>query len=210
MSVVFLLSPAYCGGRRAKALLNPKSDFPFARRLKDGTLSLGEAFSFMSGLYFRGKLAYAQTFGRTGDGLGTTLVITPTRGLQRPDWPVTAGVIREFAAVDVDTGNPRYRRPLEHDLADLVEELPLEARVVLLGSIATGKYVDVLRITLGDRLRYPAAFVGRGDMSRGGLLLRCAASRDELDYAQFDAAVRPRGPRPPKLPALGRISVKAS
>jgi len=210
MSQVFLLSPAYCGGRRAKALLNPKSDFVSARRLKDGTLSLGEAFSFMSGLYFRGKLAYAQAFGRAIDADLRTLVITPTRGLQRPDWTVTPDIIREFAGVDVDTDDPRYRRPLERDLTDLVGRLPLDARVVLLGSIATGKYVDVLRVALGDRLRYPSAFVGRGDMSRGGLLLRCAASRDELDYAAFDVAVRPRGPRPPKLPALRRVSVRAS
>jgi len=211
MSHVFLLSPAYCGGRRAKALLNPKSDFAFARRLKDGTLSLGEAFSFMSGLYFRGKLAYAQAFGREIDNdFRATLVITPTRGLQQPDWTVNADIIREFATVDVDTDNPRYRRPLERDLVDLVAQLPGDTRVVLLGSIATGKYVDVLRVALGERLCYPSAFVGRGDMSRGGLLLRCAASRDELDYAPFDAAVRPRGPRPPKLPALRRVSARTS
>jgi hypothetical protein len=70
--------------------------------------------------------------------------------------------------------------------------------VILLGSIATGKYVDVLLANFGERLRFPADFVGRGDMSRGGLMLRCAADRQELSYLPVaDAIVN--GKRPPKL-----------
>jgi len=71
--------------------------------------------------------------------------------------------------------------------------------VVLLGSVATGKYVDILSPLLGGRLCYPASFIGRGDMSRGGLLLRSVEAGTELDYVPIEAGVRPRGKRPPKL-----------
>ena len=73
--------------------------------------------------------------------------------------------------------------------------------MVLLGSIATGKYVDPLLAVLGERLLFPADFVGRGDMSRGGLLLRCARAGTELAYVGVRDAVR-RGPRPPRLAPL--------
>ena len=106
---------------------------------------------------------------------------------------------REFASVDVSEDDARYRAPLERDVATLALRLPGRARVVLLGSVASGKYVDVLRPMLGDRLCYPTSFIGRGDMSRGGLLLRSVASGEELDYEVLTPGVRPRGSRPPKL-----------
>ncbi len=193
---VFLLSPAYCAGRRAAILLRPGSPLPLAQRLADGALPIGEAFAFLSGLYFRGKLAYAQAFAPCPGG---AFVITPTRGLVSPDTPVGADVLREFAAVDVSANDPRYRAPLERDARALAARLPATARIVLLGSIATGKYLDLLATWLGGRLHYPPAFVGRGDMSRGGLLLRCVDAREELDYAPFGHAVMRHGPRPAKL-----------
>jgi hypothetical protein len=202
---VFLLSPAYCGGRRAAILLKPGSMVALAQRLQAGTLTLGEAFSFMSGLYFRGKLTYATAFARparAGDiGVG---IITPTRGLQPPDTLVSVERIREFASVDVSEHDARYRAPLERDLAALARQLPETARVVLLGSVATGKYVEILAAGLGARLHYPPAFIGRGDMSRGGLLLRSAAAGTELEYAALDPGARRRGARPPKLGPLPR------
>ena len=194
---VFLLSPAYCGGRRATYLMRPGSALPLAQRLSAGTLTLGEAFAFMSGLYFRGKLAYATRFAPD-----QIFVITPTRGLLRPDEPVSADLLREFAAVDVSADDQRYRRPLNRSLRTLTRALAPEARVVLLGSIATGKYLDVLTRALGGRLHFPADFVGRGDMSRGGLMLRSAAAGVELDYVAFGADVIRHGSRPPKLPPL--------
>ena len=201
MSQVFLLSPAYCGGRRAALLLRPDSEMALARQLRAETLTLGAAFAFMSGLYFRGKLSYATTFGRlNGAPQGATLVITPTRGLQRPDLPVSAALLQEFASVDISEDDPRYHRALERDVADLSARLPASTRVILLGSVATGKYVDVLSPVLGPRLMYPSSFVGRGDMSRGALLLRSASAGVELDYAALETGLRPRGPRPPKLP----------
>jgi len=53
---------------------------------------------------------------------------------------------------------------------------------VLLGSIATPKYLEPLNEVLGPRLHVPQEFIGRGDMSRGALMLRCAAEGHELTY----------------------------
>jgi len=193
----FLLSPAYAGGRRAQMLLRDRAEFSLARRLRDGDLvSLGEVFTFLSGLYFRGKLAYANAFARPD--LSRVLVITPTRGLVPASAGVTLSDLREFAEVDIEESDPRYRRPLERDLRRLVRQLTPECEVVLLGSVATGKYVSILIEILRERIRFPAEFVGRGDMSRGGLLLRCAVDRTELAYIPVDGAVR-KGKRPPKL-----------
>jgi hypothetical protein len=195
---VFLLSPAFCGGRRASILLNPQSDAATTIAMRAGRLSLGSAFAFMSGLYFRGKLTYAERFGEP-------LIITPTRGLQPPELPFSLALLREFAVGDVSLDNPEYRTALERDVMALAARLGRKAQVVLLGSVASGKYVDVLLPILGERLRYPVSFVGRGDMSRGGLLLRSAASGDELEYGPLAAGVRPRGPRPPKLDPATRV-----
>jgi hypothetical protein len=84
-----------------------------------------------------------------------------------------------------------------------VAALPRDGEVVLLGSVASAKYVDPLLSVFGQRLSFPPTFVGRGDMSRGGLLLRCVRSGEELEYAPVDGAVR-HGPRPPRLPRLPR------
>jgi hypothetical protein len=199
LSQVFLLSPAHCGGRRATALLRPDATSPQALRLRTGTLTLGEAFSFLSGLYFRGKLTYARAFAPSDAPDRASYVITPTRGLQRPDTIVSVEILQEFAATDIAAGDIRYRDPLERDLRTLAARLPSMARVVLLGSIATNKYVDVLAPVLGERLHYPSSFVGRGDMSRGGLLLRSASSGIELDYARLDMDAPRHGKRPPRL-----------
>ena len=201
--LLFLLSPAYCGGRRASILLKPDSTLPLAVRLRERSLSLGEAFSFMSGLYFRGKLTYATTFARpVAPGDAAVLIITPTRGLQPPETLVGSDLIREFAAIDVDAADDRYRGPLSRDLADLAARVPAEGRVVLLGSVASSKYVDLLAAALGTGLHYPPAFIGRGDMSRGGLLLRSAAADVPLEYAVLDATAPRHGPRPAKLEPL--------
>ena len=197
MTRTFLLSPAYAGGRRAQMLLNEGADFELARRLRnDEGVSLGEAFTFLSGLYFRGKLAYANVFARPD--LSRVLVITPTRGLVPAASPITLADLREFAEVDIQDDDPRYRKPLARDLRRLVRQLTPRCEIVLLGSVATGKYVNVLLQILRERIQFPAEFVGRGDMSRGGLLLRCAVDRTGLDYIPVQGAVR-KGKRPPKL-----------
>jgi hypothetical protein len=102
--------------------------------------------------------------------------------------------------VDIDAADPRYRRPLLRDARALAAALASEPswQVVLLGSVASGKYVEPLTEVFGERLVFPAEFVGRGDMSRGGLLLRCVADGRELDYVPLTGARR-RGPRPARL-----------
>ena len=193
---IFLLSPAHCGGKRAAILLNERAGFPLAQRLRSAGVSLGEAFSFLSGLYFRGKLTYAARFAQPPEGLEGVHVITTDRGLLPPETAISARELREFGTVDIRSDSATYRAPLERDLAQLEQSRDLE--VVLLGSVATGKYVDVLLEILGERLLFPVAFVGRGDMSRGALLLRAAEDGTELAYAPVAGAVR-HGPRPPRL-----------
>jgi hypothetical protein len=180
-------------------VLSERSVFSLAERLRAGDgAALGEVFSFLSGLYFRAKLAYAGAFACPPAGVPGALVITSSRGLRPADERITAACMREFAAVPIDPDEPRYRVPLVRDLEQLAAKAGEDCEIVLLGSIATAKYVDILREALGDRLRFPAAFVGRGDKSRGGLMLRCVEERRELDYVCFDGALR-RGSRPPKL-----------
>src|SRR3954447_17072404 len=199
MTRVFLLSPAYAGGRRAQMIMSDRAQFDLAQRLRSETPpTLGEVFAFLSGLYFRGKLAYANAFAPARRRKTSVLVITPTRGLVPAATPVGLADLEEFAAVDIHESDPRYRGPLERDVKGLTEKLPPKSQVVLLGSIATAKYVDVLLEHFGERLCFPADFVGRGDMSRGGLLLRCAVDRSELNYISVAGAVR-KGKRPPKL-----------
>jgi hypothetical protein len=196
---IFLLSPAYAGGERARMILRERAQFDLARRLRSRErATLGEVFAFLSGLYFRGKLAYANAFARTAHGICGVLVITPTRGLVNAAAKLSLRDLREFAEVDIDERDPRYREPLARDARRLAKKLTSHCEVILLGSIATGKYVDVLLENFQHRLRFPVDFVGRGDMSRGGLLLRCAVDKTELPYISVMGAVR-SGKRPPKL-----------
>ena len=196
-SRIFLLSPAFCGGQRAKLLFNPNASFALAVRLRAGGVPLGELFAFLSGLYFRGKLAYAQTFARASRGIPGLLVITPTRGLVDPDTLLTLDDMREFAEVNIATRSERFIEPLTRDALALAAA-SRTASAILLGSIATDKYVGTLAAAFGDRLRFPEEFVGRGDMSRGGLLLRSVRESAELEYIPVSGATR-RGSRPPKL-----------
>jgi hypothetical protein len=196
---VFLLSPADCSGKRARLLQQPGSDHDLGRKMRgrEGA-ALGEVFSFVSSLYFRGKLAYARAFARPPRGASGVHVITPCDGLRAPESPLRMDDLRRYAGVDIDAEEARYRRPLLRDLRALAPAWA-EAEVVLLGSIASPKYVDLLTSVLGDRLFFPVDFVGRGDMSRGGLMLRSVQERRELPYAPLAGAER-RGTRPPRLP----------
>lgn len=175
------------------------ASFPLAQELRSGTANLGEVFSFLSSLYFRGKLAYAQAFANPPAGAPGVMVITPGGGLRLPVEQIGLDSLRAFAEVDVDERNPLYRDPLERDARQIAEMISSDIDVILLGSIATGKYLSVLSSAFGSCLKFPADFIGRGDMSRGGLMLRCVDSGAELDYIEA-SEVRHRGPRPPKLP----------
>ena len=206
-SRVFLLSPANCNGPRAKQILSPNAQFDLAVALRSrrGAM-LGDVFAFISGLYFRGKVTYAMRFASPPEsdngivGCGVH-VITPNAGLRAPDVYVTRTAVATFAEGDVHHANVKYRRPLEKSARVLLREIGPDCEVVLLGSIASPKYIDVLLAIFGDRLLFPIDFVGRGDMSRGGLLLRRAREGVELPYVPVRGAVL-HGARPPKLPPI--------
>jgi hypothetical protein len=195
---IFLLSPAHCGGRRAQIVLREQASFPLAVRLRERGAPIGEVFSFMSGLYFRGKLAYGRAFARAGAAPHGVLVIVPGRGLVPPETVVTIADLATIAGIGVSLAEARFREPLERDAAALAAALADRDRVVLLGSIATDKYLEPLERHLGSRLHFPAEFVGRGDMSRGGLMLRAVAAARELRYLPLAGAAR-RGRRPARL-----------
>jgi hypothetical protein len=204
---IFLLSPAHCGGKRAAMLMNERATFPLAQELRSKGVSLGEAFSFLSGLYFRGKLTYASRFARPPAGEQGVQVITTDRGLVAAETTIGLQHLREFGTVDIRADHPKYRVPLERDAQRLQEMVGVE--MVLLGSVATGKYVDVLLDVMGDRLLFPRDFVGRGDMSRGALLLQAAKEGRELGYEPVAGALRwgRRAPRVrPESPPRSRRS----
>jgi hypothetical protein len=204
---IFLLSPANCSGRRATQVLSPAatSALATALRSREGA-ALGDVFAFVSGLYFRGKLTYARRFAAAPEcdaavaGAGI-LIITANAGLRSPETRVTPAALRAFSGADIHPENADYRVPLELSARALRREVGADCDVILLGSIASPKYTDVLLGIFGDQLRFPIDFVGRGDMSRGGLLLRSAAEGRELDYASV-AGANLHGARPPKLPSL--------
>ena len=181
---IFLLSPANCSGKRAGYLLGGSPGSPLAMRLRSGGAPLGEVFTYMSALYFRGKLAYAGAFAQPSADWDGVQVIVPGRGLCPASTIVGIDDWREVATVEVDLADERYTTPLRRDACRLARSLGKDGTVVLLGSVATPKYLAPLGDVLGKRLRYPAAFVGLGDMSRGSLMLRCAAEGRELEYVQ--------------------------
>jgi len=197
---VLILSPARTSGKRAALVFNVRAEFDLAVRLRQPQgVAIGEVFSFLSGLYFRGKLAYANFFGRPPSSAAPAYVISSDAGLMPSDERVTLERLRAFGQVPIDPLEPLYSEPLRQSAQKLRAALGAEAEVVLLGSIATNKYVDLLLEQFGEKLLYPKEFVGRGDMSRGGLLLRAVESGQELEYLSISAAAARRGKRPAKL-----------
>lgn len=197
MQRVFLLSPAKVGGVRAGLLSNPRAPFALARQFHREGLPLADIFTFASGLYFRGKITYARRFARPNEG-EIVRIITTNAGLLDPLTHVTPEALRLFGEVDIREDDPRYHKPLRRDAQHVARQLAKNGQAILLGSIATAKYRDVLLEGFGDRLVFPSDFVGRGDMSRGGLLLRAARSGVELPYVPVQGAIL-KGKRPPKL-----------
>lgn len=193
---IFLLSPAKFGGVRTNLLLREAAEFDLSVRLRQGNATIGEVYAFLSGLYFRGKLAYARAF-------GSAHIIVPGQGLIEPDTIVTIDMLKRTGEVPVDETCAAYREPLIQAAAQLSERSNPDSEFVLLGSIASPKYTEPLLQVMADRLLFPAEFVGRGDMSRGGLMLRCITDGAELSYIQVrDATVR--GKRPAKLNPIPR------
>ena len=194
---VFLLSPAKAGGPRYTTLLREESNIGLAVRLRQGRATIGEVYAFISSLYFRGKVAYVDAF-CAARATSSALVIVPGVGLVPLDTPVSIEQLRTIASIPVDEENLTYRDALVRGARSLDRSAGPNCLYVLLGSIASGKYTGPLLEVFGERLVFPVEFVGRGDMSRGGLMLRCASEGVELSYVPVRGAVR-HGLRPPKL-----------
>jgi hypothetical protein len=135
--VIFLLSPANSSGVRARMLFSPHAESDLAHRLQNSGATLGGVYSFISGLYFRGKLAYAETFKKPPPTIAGVHIITPAAGLLLPDSILTLAELRRITSTRVDPANPHYRKPLDRDLLRLRALLDADTQIVLLGSIAT-------------------------------------------------------------------------
>jgi hypothetical protein len=189
---VFLLSPASLSGVRGRRLLEGGGSASVAERMARGEgVPLGEVYASISSLYFRGKLAYARRFARRPLSVGVR-VITPDRGLCAAEESVRLEDLRRMARTAIDERQPTYRGPLCESARELALDIPASVLVVLLGSLATRKYLEPLSEVLGERLRVPRAFIGLGDMRRGGMLLRAVAEGRELDYVEASAAMGAR------------------
>ena len=184
-------------GTRAKQLTSPNAKFAAAEayRSREGVM-IAEAMAFMSALYFRGKITYALHFG----GIENVFVIAPGYGLVPPDWRLTPERMKVLQRTPVDVRKTNYRKPLTRDARALAANIDDDANIVLLGSVASGKYVDILWPIFGERLRFPATFAGLGDMSRGGLLLRAVRANRELQYTTLDAPRHRTGGGSGKIP----------
>lgn len=176
--------------------MSPRAMFDAAQmyRSPEG-VPIALAFAFMSALYFRGKIAYALHFG----GVENTFVIAPGFGLVSPEWRITEERMKVLRKTPVDLAKRNYRKPLEREAKALAARLDRDSRVVLLGSVASGKYVDVLWPIFGERLVFPGIFAGLGDMSRGGLLLRAMRANRELDYTPLSSPRQKNGNNPVEL-----------
>ena len=197
---IFLLSPALVGGVRAGYLFRPSASFALARRLHTEGAPLGEIFTFASGLYFRGKLTYARQF--ADPSTDVIRIITANTGLVEPERVLNAAELRRYGNTDIHESDTRFTRPLRRDATQLAKVLSPAGQVILLGSIASAKYRTTLLTVFGARLVFPVAFIGRGDMSRGALLLRAARAGVELPYASVEGAAL-TGKRPVRLPVKG-------
>ncbi len=183
-------------------VMSERATFELATRLRtaDGA-PLGEVFAFLSGLYFRGKLAYARAFARPPDpaspisGAGS-FVITPNAGLRSVDTPVTLAALRALRR-----RRHRRRQPEVPPAARSRAPAPsprTSGRTARSCSSAASRRPSTstsCRASSAQRLLFPADFVGRGDMSRGGLMLRSVTAAEELRVHSC------RRRRPPRRPA---------
>ena len=80
-----------------RLLTRKEATFELAQRLRAGGIPLGEAFTFLSGLYFRGKTTYATEFGKAPRGLFAQYVITSSDGLLAADAVVDLQTLKQFS-----------------------------------------------------------------------------------------------------------------
>jgi hypothetical protein len=215
MNRIFLLSPANCNGLRARWVLNKAGRTELSCRLHRDGAPLGEIFSFLSALYFRGKLAYARAFALPPANCPGVWIITPTAGLIPEETVIRPSRLRGFSRGRVNLKNGVYRSSLRRSANQLARLVGAHCEVVLLGSLSTRKYLEILTPAFGSRLVVPEEFIGLGDMSRGGLLLRCVRNNQQLRYidAACAAATIAKGLRLPASSAVksrGRAQLSPS
>ena len=170
------------------ALRRAGSDVPLARRLRVDGAPLGDVFSFLSGLYFRGKLEYARAFAQPSEGYDGVHVITMTDGLVSPGIRIVADDLERYA--ECADGVASAVLTLEKTALDLSHCLDVNADVVLLGSVSTGKYTDLLAPIFGERLLFPRDVLHLGQLARGALFLRRAREGPELEYVPVSSIIR--------------------
>jgi hypothetical protein len=147
-------------------------------------------FNFVSGLYFRGLTT------RRLRKPSTTLASSPRRQAWAHGTAVRLDDLARYAAVSIGVGESAIACR-SSGCRRLARGLSPGDEVVLLGSIATPKYLAILEPIFGDRLRVPRDFIGRGDMSRGTLLLRAVRAASELEYIPARALrAEPAAPLP--------------
>jgi len=186
---IFLLSPANASGVNGQGLLGASGESDLALRLRRSGAPLGEVYRFISRLYFRGKLDYAEKFQNPPHGIAGVQIITGA-GLMLPETVVTLSDLRRISSTAIDAENSHYRRPLDSDLLRLREAVRDETDIILLGSLATSKYITPIAEVFRERLLFPRDFLGRGDMSRGSMLLRCCTQGLELEYLPVETIKR--------------------
>src|SRR3954452_11002775 len=124
---VFLLSPANCGGERARMLMRPQAAFELAMQLRTPKgAAIADVFSFLSGLYFRGKVAYARAFGsvpKSFRGVEPAYVITAGTGLLPIPTCVTLDALQAMTEVSIDLEESRYVEPMRRDVEALAVKL---------------------------------------------------------------------------------------
>jgi hypothetical protein len=188
-SRLFLISPATAHGPRAEALRREHAGSALARRLREEGVPLGDVFSFLSGLYFRGKLEYARAFAHApGDESGGVYIITMTDGLVSPDTRVSSKDLERYARCE--DGVAAAVSMVDATARALSQRIGSLAEVVLLGSVGTGKYTDVLAPIFGERLLFPRDVLHIGQLARGALLLQRAREGKELEYVPVTEIVR--------------------
>ena len=185
---IFLLSPANASGIKGQRLLSCASSCELAIGLREAGVPLGEVYRFISSLYFRGKLEYAQRFQNPPQGVAGVQIITGS-GLMLPETVITLEQLQKISATSIDAKNTDYRLPLDRDLLRLRDAVGGDVEVILLGSVATYKYIDPIQAVFGERLLFPREFLGLGDMSRGSILLRCCAQGSELEYVHVGKVI---------------------
>lgn len=210
---IFLLSPATAHGARARGLIAPEPRSPTARQLASAGMRLGDVFTYLSGLYFNGKLTYARRYATPPASLGGEgiYIITMTDGILTPDHRVCVDDLRRYAAAERQTDEGRHA--FEVSARALAMTIGPRCDVVFMGSVASGKYTDIIEPAFGERLLFPLELVGRGQLSRGALLFRCVKEDRELEYALMSelvdrgrSALRKQKQGHPKAPRVRRAS----